>query len=117
MTLEMNSKIEVFPTPVSPTRRMVYGSFALFFDVLIVPSLRDFTSLGNRVRTDAPEEIRQLLDSRGVRSPVDRHDGKNAVTGETAILVSSYRRPKFHGETHALGDIAWRILWDVWGRM
>jgi len=53
----MNSKIEDFPTPVSPTRRMLYGAIALFFDVLIIPFLREFTSLGNRVRTDAPEEI------------------------------------------------------------
>ena len=56
MTLAMNSKIEDFPTPVSPTRRLVYGAFALCFDVLMIPFLRDFTLLGNRVRTDAPEE-------------------------------------------------------------
>ena len=41
----MSSKTEDFPTPVSPTRRMVYGVFALFFDVLIIPFLRDSTSL------------------------------------------------------------------------
>jgi len=34
--------IEDFPTPVSPTRRMVYDLFA---DVLIIPFLRDSTSL------------------------------------------------------------------------
>jgi len=36
-----------------------------------------------------------------MRSSVDRFDGENVVTGGTAILVSSYRRPEFHEETHA----------------
>jgi len=52
-TLARNSKTEDFPTPVSPTRRIVYGAFALFFDVLTIPLLRDSTSLDNRVRTIA----------------------------------------------------------------
>jgi len=42
-TLAMNCKNEDFPTPGSPTRRMVYG---LFLDVLTIPFLRDLTSLG-----------------------------------------------------------------------
>ena len=46
----MSSKTEDFPTPVSPTRRIVY---ALFCDVLTIPHLRDFTSLRNKVRSDA----------------------------------------------------------------
>ncbi len=41
----MNSKNEDFPTPVSPTRRIVYGACASFFDVLMKPFLRDSTSL------------------------------------------------------------------------
>ena len=49
----MNSNSEDFPVPVSPTRRMVYGTFSLFFDVLMIPFLRDSTSLGDTVRTDA----------------------------------------------------------------
>jgi len=49
----MSSKTEDFPTPDSPTRRIVYGAFALFFDVLTIPSLRDFTSLEKRVSTIA----------------------------------------------------------------
>ena len=40
----MSSKTEDFPTPVSPTRRMVYG-VAVFFNVLKIPFLRDCTSL------------------------------------------------------------------------
>ena len=51
-----------------------------------------------------------------MRGLVDRFVGENVVTRGTAILVSNYRRPEFHGETHALGDITWMILWDVWGR-
>ena len=39
----MSSITEDFPTPVSPTRRMVYGAFGLCLDVLMVPFLRDFT--------------------------------------------------------------------------
>jgi hypothetical protein len=49
----MSSKSEDFPTPVSPRRRMVYGLFALFFEVLMIPFLRDSTLLGNLVRTNA----------------------------------------------------------------
>ena len=49
----MSSKTEDFPTPVSPTRRMVYGGVAVFFDVLMIPFLRDCTSLKNGVRADA----------------------------------------------------------------
>ena len=41
----MNSKTEDFPTPVSPTRRTVYGALALCFDILMVPFLRDSTSV------------------------------------------------------------------------
>ena len=36
----MSSKTEDFPTPVSPTRRMVNGAFGLCFDILMVPFLR-----------------------------------------------------------------------------
>jgi len=43
-TLAISCKNEDFPTLGSPTRRMVLG---LFFDVLRIPFLRDFTSLGN----------------------------------------------------------------------
>lgn len=41
----MNSNSEDFPVPVSPTRRTVYGALSLFFDVLMIPFLRDLTSL------------------------------------------------------------------------
>ena len=41
----MSSKTEDFPTPVSPTRRTVYGGVAVLFDVLMTPFLRDCTSL------------------------------------------------------------------------
>src|SRR5258706_7923960 len=50
-TLAMNSKNEDFPTPVSPTRRMVYCLFALVFDVLMIPFLRDSTLLENAFST------------------------------------------------------------------
>jgi len=52
-TLAMSSKTEDFPTPVSPTRRMVYDAFASFFDVLMIPLLSDSTSLANTVRATA----------------------------------------------------------------
>ena len=41
----MSSKTEDFPNPASPTRKMVYGAFALCFDVSMVPFLRDSTSV------------------------------------------------------------------------
>ena len=46
----MNSKTEDFPTPVSPTRRIVYGACASLFDVLIIALLMDSTSLANTIR-------------------------------------------------------------------
>ena len=50
----MNSNNEDFPVPVSPARRMVYGpACSLFFDVLMIPFLRDSTSLDVVVSTDA----------------------------------------------------------------
>ena len=48
----MNSNSEDFPVPVSPTRRMLYGALALFFDVLMTPFLRDFISLENTIRPE-----------------------------------------------------------------
>ena len=44
----MSSQTEDFPTPVSPIRKMVYGAFVLFFNVLMIPCLRDSMSLRNR---------------------------------------------------------------------
>ena len=41
----MSSRAEDFPTPVSPTRRMVQGAFALIFDDLMIPCLRLSTLL------------------------------------------------------------------------
>ena len=45
----MSSKTEECPTPVSPTRKIVYGAFALFFDVMTTPFLTDFTLLEKTV--------------------------------------------------------------------
>src|SRR5258706_13793055 len=53
----MSSKTEDFPTPVSPMRRMVYDAFALFVDLLMIPSLRDSTSLENTVRNCASKGV------------------------------------------------------------
>ena len=53
----MSSKTEDFPTPVSPTRRMVYGAFALCLDVLMVPFLSDSTLLENAVSTSASKAM------------------------------------------------------------
>ena len=50
----MNSKTEDFPTPVSPTIRMVYGAPTWFFETLMIPFLSDSTSLRNPSRNDAP---------------------------------------------------------------
>jgi hypothetical protein len=61
----MSSKSEDFPTPVSP-RRMVYGLFVLFFEVLMIPFLRDSTLLGNLSERMHQRYDYNLLDSRGV---------------------------------------------------
>ena len=47
--MAISSKTEDFPTPVSPTRRLVYGAFTLFFDTLTIPFLRHAVSLENDV--------------------------------------------------------------------
>jgi len=66
-TLAINSKTEDFPTPVSPTRRMVYGLSVLLLDVLMIPFLRDSTSLENTVKNDlSGMSLLTLLDSLGV---------------------------------------------------
>ena len=44
----MSSKAEDLPTPVSPTSKIVCRSFSLF---LMIPFLRDATSLKDTVRT------------------------------------------------------------------
>ena len=67
----MNSKTEDFPTPISPIRRIVYGVFALFFDVLTIALLIDSTSLTNAVRTIALKIASRLLDNRGATSVID----------------------------------------------
>ena len=41
----MSSKVEDLPQPVSPRSRIVYEAF--FFDVLMIPFLRDSKSLEN----------------------------------------------------------------------
>lgn len=56
----MSSESEDFPTPISPRRRMVYGAFAVFFEVLMIPFLRDSTSLGSTVRTDASKRLLRI---------------------------------------------------------
>ena len=62
----MNSKTEDFPTPVSPTRRIVYGAFALFFNVLMTPCLRDSMSLVDAVRDHNVQMLRNILDHRSL---------------------------------------------------
>jgi len=54
-TLAMSSKTEDFPTPVSPTRRIVYGAFVLFLDMLITPFLRDSMSLEKAIRPNVSQ--------------------------------------------------------------
>ena len=96
----MNSKTKDFPTPVSPTRRIVYGLFALLLDVLTIPCLIESTSLkGNTIRTDASKGLLKSLENRDVIGGpaqagriVNRTIGRIFVTGRTVIKVSSYSR-------------------------
>ena len=62
----MNFKTEDFPTPVSPTRRIVYGAFALFFNALMAPCLRDSMSLRDTVRDHNVQMSWNLLDHRSL---------------------------------------------------
>lgn len=59
----MSSKAEVLPTPVSPRSRMVYEAF--FFNVFMIPFLRNSTSLGRGSELSHQDCI-HILVSRGV---------------------------------------------------
>lgn len=79
----MNSEIEDFPVPVSPIRRRVYGLCASFFDVLIIPLLRDFTSLANRVRTGVSKvpvhETYLIVGALSLHTAVEGRAADNAI--------------------------------------
>jgi hypothetical protein len=107
----MNAKTEDFPTPVSPTIRMVYGAFALFFDILMTPLLRDSTSLANTVRTIALKTVTYLMvraKPSSSASKVFSNAPGNVYLEGTSLLN---RLPKLlaingsglHGKTHGLG--------------
>ena len=57
----MSSKTKDFPTPVSPTRRIVYDACASFFDVLMIPFLRDSTSLENTINSYIEDAVEAYL--------------------------------------------------------
>ena len=62
----MNSSAEDFPTPVSPTRMIVYDVSALAFDVMMTPCLRSSTLLEMRSVLKHPRGRCNLLDGGGV---------------------------------------------------
>ena len=106
----MNCMIEDFPTPGSPTRRIVYGAFVLFFDVLMVPFLRDSTSLGNTVRIRLVKDddvthlrIRVLSFSNAFLQWVGEMllDGTLSMGGSSwSVVVGS---SELRGKTHGFG--------------
>src|SRR5258706_5476800 len=124
-TLAINSKTEDFPTPVSPTRRIVYGAFALFFDVLMIPFLRDSTSLENKIKHQYTNNVVETYLIVGVLYPSSRirassSSGRAIPAWSSRIVdrlirkVSSMEEPfklvvvrgsDFLGKTHTLG---WR---------
>ena len=65
-TLAINFKNADFSESVSPTRRILYDAFALFFNVLTIQCLREFTSLGNTIRIGTPKVLLKLLDDQAV---------------------------------------------------
>jgi hypothetical protein len=88
----MNSKNEDFPTPVSPTRRMVNRTFVSFFDVLMIPSLRASMLLENTVRTYSSGYCGNLLESRnGV--PITRLEGVAGGNLDTGRITRAIRYP------------------------
>jgi hypothetical protein len=129
---------EDFPTPVSPTRRIVYGAFVVLFDVWMIPCLRSTTLLENTIRTTTVSEgYYDLLDSKEVIVVIAIQcvlawASKIVIRGEfdtewTAQLVDIHD-PDLCGKTHCSGltsdavDIEWVILyvrgtmdglWDV----
>ena len=113
-TLAINFKSEDFPAPGSPTRRIVYAAFALFFNVLTIPCLREFTSLKNAIRMNTPKVLLKLLDNQAVTGSrsgvswvgriVGRVAGKLFVTGRTATGSVSIHNCEFGGKTRSLGS-------------
>ena len=114
----MNFKNEVFPTPVSPTRRMVYGAFALFLGVLTIPCSRQFTPLRDTIRISTPKVLLELLNtssavraSRIVGKVVGKDFGTGKFTTDSVIIHDS----EFGGKTRGLGSISTAL--DMAGRM
>ena len=52
----MSSMTKGFPTPILPIR-MMYGAFALFFDVLMIALLISSISLANTIRSIAMKMV------------------------------------------------------------
>src|SRR5258706_3941026 len=123
--LAINSKTEDFPTPGSPTRRIVYGAFALFFDVLMIPFLRDSTSLENKIKDRYTENVVETYLIVGVLYPSSEFRASSSSAQDIPVWssrivdglirkVSSMEEPSklvvvrgsdFLGKTHTLG---WR---------
>ena len=107
----MYFRSEDFPTPVPPTRRMVYD---LFFGVLTIPYLRNFASLVSTVRTDTSKVLLKLLDSQAVTGVgskvawadniVGRFVGKGSATGRIASNSVVIHASEPCGRTHGLGS-------------
>ena len=130
----MSSKSEDFPTPVSPTRRMLYGAFVLLFDALMIPLLRDSTLLKPNHYMTHQRYCRHSLDGQGVifvidcqvfldwTSRTDDHFGRgHLVTGWIGSGV--IRSSGFRGRTNGLGltltavNISWKVVWGDLGEV
>ena len=111
----MNSKAEDFPTPVSPTSRMVYGAFALFFDVLMIPSLRDSRSLEQKVRIHMLKNIVETYLILGMLSlSLEISASTGAFLGGLALLVASLEEPSTSVVTHGRDDAESLTAWGAW---
>ena len=103
----MNRKSEDFPALIPPTRRMVYGAFALFFAVVTIPCLRKFTRLTNKVRASTSEMLLTLLNRSNMAWAsriIDRVVGKDFGAGRNITDSVIVHDSKFCGKTRCLGS-------------
>ena len=96
----MNSKIEDLPTPASPIRRMVCGSL---FEVLMIPFLRDSTSLEKDDQVDHVADVigtylrlSSLSSSKALPCGREEPSSKETLSLERSVDID---RSGFRGKT------------------
>ena len=112
----MSSTAEDFPTPISPIRRMVYGTSVSFFDVLMIPCLRPSTLLETRsvlmhqtgrckLLDNINADVTLIIVFQHVLARASKMIGSDLVTARDRRSVSVVVHGHGQEKTHNLGAI------------